>query len=59
MLVSSYDDRLEAAKKAADLLHRDTSVSQAETFRSLRDLRDHVETLMDAVASSVPGNDEE
>jgi hypothetical protein len=58
-MASSHDVLLEAAEKAADLLHADTSVSLDETFRSLSCLRDHVEMLMDAVANSMPKDDEE
>jgi len=47
------DDPLEAAKKAADHLHSDTSISLDETFLCLRDLRDHVEMLIDAVENSM------
>jgi len=55
----NHDRLLEAAKKAADVLHSDTSVSAHETFDSLRDLRDHIEVLMDAVASTMPTDNEE
>jgi hypothetical protein len=56
--VSKHDDLLDAAKQAADRLHADTSVSLYDTFDLLRDLRDHVEVLMDAVASSMPRDEE-
>lgn len=57
--MSKHDELLDAAKLATDRLHSDTSVSLHETFDSLRDLRDHVEVLMDAVASNLPTDDEE
>jgi len=53
------DRLLNEAKKAADRLHNDKAVSLEETYSSLRDLRDHVEMLMDAVASSMPHEEEE
>jgi hypothetical protein len=54
-----HEKLLQAAKEAADALHSDTSVSLHETFRSLGDLRDHIEVLMDGVASSMPTDEEE
>lgn len=47
-----HDDLFDAAEKAADRLHSDTSVSLDETRRSLSALRDHVEMLLDAVKNS-------
>jgi hypothetical protein len=40
---------LEEAERAADKLHTDTSVSKAETKDSLEQLRDHINTLIEAV----------
>ncbi len=48
----AHEDRLKAAKRAADELHSDTSVSLKETEASLCDLRDHIEVLIDAVQHS-------
>ena len=48
----AHKDRLEAAKKAVDELHSDTSVSLEETEASLCDLREHIDVLIDAVKHS-------
>ena len=53
--MSAHDRLLETAKKAADELFSDKSVSSQETFRSLADLRDHIEVMME----SLPQDDEE
>lgn len=46
---SNHERLLDDAKKAADNLHGDTSVDPAETLSSLKDLRGHVEILIEAV----------
>ena len=57
--MSRHEALLNEAMAAADRLHGDTSVSLDESLRSLGALRDHVEMLMDAVASSMPSDAEE
>jgi len=59
MATVKHANLLDSAKRAADALHSDLSVALHDTFDSLRDLRDHVEMLMDAVANSMPTNEEE
>ena len=54
----THERLYEAAEKAADALHRDTSVSLDETWHSLAGLRDHIELLMDGVANSMPNEEE-
>lgn len=56
--MTQHDRLLEAAKMAADSLHTDTSVSPQETLSSLRDLREHIDYLIDAVENSVPEEEE-
>ncbi len=51
--MSNHEQLLEDAKKAADKLFSDTSVALSETKASLRDLREHIDTLIDAVECSV------
>ena len=55
--MSKHDELLDEARKAADALHGDTSVSLSETRASLRDLRGHIDMLIDAVENS-EGDDE-
>ncbi len=50
---SSHKKLLEEAKMAATRLFSDRSVSIAETRDSLRDLREHIDVMIDALESSV------
>lgn len=45
------------AKKLIDKVHADTSVDVHETFDQLKDIRKHVDDLIDAVASDLPEDD--
>jgi hypothetical protein len=44
-----HDQLCDAAKKAIDRVHGDTSVSLGMTLESLSDVRDHLDVLIDAV----------
>ena len=50
---------LAEAKAAADRVHTDTSVSEKETLASLKDLRNHIDTLVEAVECSTHGAEDE
>jgi hypothetical protein len=54
----AHDRLLSAATEAADKLHADTSVDKETTLESLKDLRDHVETLIDAVSEDIDAEDD-
>jgi hypothetical protein len=47
--MSRHSDLCVAAKEAIDALHRDTSVSQAATRCDLRDLREHIDMLLEGL----------
>jgi hypothetical protein len=51
--MKDHTRRLNTAKKAADLLYGDTSVTPAETMLSLKDLAEHVSVLIDSVAEDL------
>jgi hypothetical protein len=55
--MNSHDQLFEDAEKAADKLFSDTSVALSETRASLCALREHVETLIDAVECSMKENE--
>jgi hypothetical protein len=48
-----HEQLLKRAKEVADKLHADTSVSSVETMMSLKDLREHVDFLIESVASDL------
>jgi len=47
----SHSDLLKEARAATDNLNGDTSVSQATTRCDLRDLRDHIDMLLEGLGS--------
>lgn len=50
---------VEEAKQAIAKVHEDTSVSPKTTRDSLKELRDELDTLIDAVECGMHGSDEE
>jgi hypothetical protein len=51
--MSKHDDLCEDAKRAIDNVHNDISVPLDTTLESLRDLREHIDVLIDAVRVSI------
>jgi len=49
--------RLAVYRLAVYRLHADTSVTVLETLASLRDLRDHIDVLIDTLASAEDGDE--
>jgi uncharacterized protein YcbX len=47
--MNKHEKLLEAAKRAVDALHADTSVALVVTLASLRDLRDHIDMMISAL----------
>lgn len=57
--MSRHGDLCKQAKEAIDALHRDTSVSQVATRCDLRDLREHIDMLLEGLGGSDLGDYEE
>ena len=60
--MTKHEELLVAARKAVYRLavyrlHADTSVTVLETLASLRDLRDHIDVLIDTLASAEDGDE--
>jgi Mg2+ and Co2+ transporter CorA len=53
-----HSDLLKRAKDAIDQLHSDTSVSASKTLQSLRDVKEHLETTIEALEATAGGGDD-
>jgi hypothetical protein len=59
MSEKSHERRCDSAKKAVDAVHQDTTVDVATTMMSLKDIREHVNILIESVASDLEMHEED
>ena len=55
--MNNHEQLCEQALKAINRVHSDTSVSFSETYRSLRDLKEHIGMLIDSINYSKEYNE--